>query len=293
MSDVHVRVLGADDEPAMWAYLRPHADRAMFLLGNARAAGLVDRGQVWGGTYVAAFNDQRIVGVACQSWNGVLLFHAPDHVEQLAAAAIGRTGRPVRGVNCVADQAERVIDLLGLPTDGANVQISNRHGLYALDIAAMKRPAGDLQVRPMTEADVDQCWRLQAAYLVEEVNARADADLANHARATLIDRVGRMSAWLAERDGRVVSITGFNARTDDRVQVGGVYTPSEWRGRGYARQAIAGSLRDAAAEGAERAVLFAADDNDKAIRCYRSLGFERIDDYRLLFLHDPVRVAVA
>ena len=41
--------------------------------------------------------------------------------------------------------------------------------------------------------------------------------------------------WVVEAAGVPVSYSAFNARLPDAVQVGGVFTPRDLRGRGYAR----------------------------------------------------------
>ena len=62
--------------------------------------------------------------------------------------------------------------------------------------------------------------------------------------------------------------------------MGGVWTPPERRGRGYARAVVAASLLDARAEGVERAVLFT--ENPVARRAYEALGFRRVGEYGLV-----------
>ena len=73
--------------------------------------------------------------------------------------------------------------------------------------------------------------------------------------------------------------SGFNARTSDTVQLGGIYTPPELRGRGYARAAIARQLQTERERGVGRAVLFTDDDNPNSTRCYAALGFRRLADW--------------
>src|SRR5688500_12941088 len=46
---VTVRVLGPGDEAAIEAFLLPRIETSMFLLSNLDAAGIVDRGQTYGG----------------------------------------------------------------------------------------------------------------------------------------------------------------------------------------------------------------------------------------------------
>ena len=58
-----IRVLQPGDEAALEAFLLPRIETSMFLLGNMRAVGLVDGGGFLEGSYVAANDGDKIVGV--------------------------------------------------------------------------------------------------------------------------------------------------------------------------------------------------------------------------------------
>ena len=81
-----------------------------------------------------------------------------------------------------------------------------------------------------------------------------------------------------------MSYSVFNAMLADVVQIGGVWTPREFRGRGYARSVVAGSLLAARKQGVSRAVLFADPTNEAARRAYLFLGFRIVGDYGLVLL---------
>jgi predicted GNAT family acetyltransferase len=83
-------------------------------------------------------------------------------------------------------------------------------------------------------------------------------------------------------------MTGFNATLPEIVQIGGVYTPADLRGRGYARRAVALHLAEARGKGTARAVLFAA--NDAAARAYRAIGFQPAVPFTLFLLSTPTRI---
>jgi predicted GNAT family acetyltransferase len=87
-------------------------------------------------------------------------------------------------------------------------------------------------------------------------------------------------AWVALDCGAPVSLSAFNASLPDIVQLGGIYTPPELRGRGYARVAVAASLLAARERGAERAILFTS--NPSAARAYEALGFQRTGSYAVI-----------
>src|SRR5438105_3310697 len=69
----------------------------MFLRSNARAAGLVDRGEPLQATYVTALEAGAVVGVVAHCWNGMVLVQAPAQVAALARDAVRRSGRAVTG----------------------------------------------------------------------------------------------------------------------------------------------------------------------------------------------------
>ena len=72
------KTLSLGDEPALERFLEPRATESMFLRSNARMAGLVDRGEPFQGTYVAAVEHGRVIAVAAHFWNGMLILQAPD-----------------------------------------------------------------------------------------------------------------------------------------------------------------------------------------------------------------------
>jgi predicted GNAT family acetyltransferase len=95
--------------------------------------------------------------------------------------------------------------------------------------------------------------------------------------------------WVLEHNHKPVACTAFNSTTKEAVQIGGVWTPLELRGRGYARCAVAASLLDARAEGARQAILFTGINNVAAQKAYLALGFEHVGDYRILLLRPPLK----
>jgi predicted GNAT family acetyltransferase len=90
----------------------------------------------------------------------------------------------------------------------------------------------------------------------------------------------RQADWVLVEDGRPVAYSIFNAELEDMVQIGGVWTPPELRGRGYGGGVVAGSLVHARSRGVTRAVLFA--ERADAKRAYRRIGFRSVGEYGLL-----------
>jgi predicted GNAT family acetyltransferase len=123
---------------------------------------------------------------------------------------------------------------------------------------------------------------------VESLNDKDTPALRERLRNSVERSVGEGRTWVLKDAGVLVATSGFNTAICEAVQIGGVYTPSQYRRRGYARAVVAASLLDARDEGVETAILFTGHDNTPAQRAYTALGFQHIGEYRLLMLREPL-----
>jgi predicted GNAT family acetyltransferase len=276
-----IRALGAGDEPALEAFLIRHTDFSMFLRSNSRAAGLVYEGKPLQAEYVAAFDGGDIVAVAAHCWNNVLLVQAPVAVAAVARAAVAQSQRPVAGLSGPADQVVAARSALGL--DRRPAPKFGREELFALDLGDLVVPAplaeGRWICRHPSPEELDRLvdWRVDFAR--EALQFPDSPTLRSECEQELRLVHERGSNWVLE-DGGLVSYAAFNARLPDIVQIGGVWTPRELRGRGYGRAVVAGSLLEVRETGVRRAVLFA--EREDAKRAYMGIGFRVVGDYGLI-----------
>jgi len=290
MKQSTIRILGPEDEAALEAFLRPRIESSLFLLGNMRVAGLADNGRPYQGTYAAAFVDEAIVGVAALFWNGMLVLQAPECLDSCWRTAVASCGTPLRGLIGPAAQVETVKESLAI--DGEAIRVDEVEYLYSLKLADLRVPeklqTGVWQGRRITSDDLEQQTAWRVAYMMEEMNEEDTPELWQRARQSLQHAESTGRVWVLVEDGRIVASSGFNAAISEAVQVGGVYTPPEWRSRGYGRAVVAASLLDARAEGVETGILFTGIHNIPAQKAYEALGFRRIGDYRILYLREPI-----
>ncbi len=286
MSDL--RLLHPGDEAALDTFLVRHADTSMFLRSNARSAGLTDRGQPMQATYVAALDGGRIAGVAAHCWNGMVLVQAPEGAHAAAAAreAVRRSGRTVTGFSGPWHQVVAARAALGL--GAAPTTKNSRDELYVLDLARLVVPpalaSGELRCRHPTEAELALLVHWRVRFAVEALGATEGPDLQQASTDDVRLQHERGTDWLLLAGAAPVSYSVFNAMLPDIVQIGGVWTPPEFRGRGYARSVVAGSLLAARKQGVARAVLFADPANAAARRAYLFLGFRVVGEYGLVLL---------
>lgn len=89
----------------------------------------------------------------------------------------------------------------------------------------------------------------------------------------------RRGEWLVWEDGgEPVSLVRANARVADVVRIGPVYTPPQWRRRGYAGTAVAAASRRAFEAGARRCAIIADHANHTSNRIYSDVGYRPIMD---------------
>jgi hypothetical protein len=134
-----IRRLVEGEEAALDPFLATHTASSMFMRSNLRRVGLVDRGEPYEATYVAAFDRGEVVGVVGHCWNGMLLVQAPELVELLAPEVVAVSGRQVFGLSGPGEQVVRARSALGL--EAAETTEDSIDALFSLELGAMRVPA--------------------------------------------------------------------------------------------------------------------------------------------------------
>jgi uncharacterized protein len=278
VGDGVIRLLEPADEPAMRAFLMPRAASSMFMLSNSRVAGLVDEGKPYQATYAGAFDGDGLAGVAAHCWNGMVLVQAPHElVQDLVRFAVAKSHRAIAGFSGAADQIAIARGAFELPV----AAVDEVESLYSLALADLIVPAALGECRRPRATELPQLADWRRAYHVESLGAIDSADVA----ATAVREIDQLFAlsrlWVLAIGDNLVAMTGFNAQIPGIAQVGGVFTPRELRGRGYARRVVAGSLIDSRGE-ISGAILFTP--NPAAARAYEAIGFRRTSNFALVIL---------
>jgi ribosomal protein S18 acetylase RimI-like enzyme len=286
---VTVRRLVQGEEALTEAFLATEPDTTLFLRSNLSRAGLVDDGAQFSGTYAGAFEENRLVGVAAIYWNDNIVVAPGPHAEALAehAVELSGPGRRIGGILGPHDEVVRVRRALRL--DGATARFTSKEILYSLALEELVIPTalanGELIARLAERGEMDTLmdWRME--YCAETSNMPDTEQTRTDQRRSLDAYQAKGHHFVVTRgvDGERVAYSAFNATAADVVQVGGVWTPRELRGRGYARCAVAGSLQDARKRGVRRAVLFTDQANVAAQKAYASIGFEAVGNYGIVF----------
>ncbi|MBN2394197.1 MAG: GNAT family N-acetyltransferase [Anaerolineae bacterium] len=291
---VNIRQLHPGDEAILEAFLLPRLETSMFLIGNMRESGLEYDGERYTGDYVAAFEGDRMTAVMAHFWNGIVITQASVHLDALWRETLMASGRPLKGIIGLHEQVTAIKAVLEL--ERYERQLDQCEKLYSLELAALRVPealtTGQVRGRRAQNRDVDVLTRWRVGYEIETLGEEESEQLWARERAAAEHVVADGNTWILEAGGRPVATSAFNSRIAEAVQIGGVWTPPEFRRRGYARCAVAQSLLDARAEGAQIAILFTGEDNVPAQKAYTALGFRHIGDYYLLMLREPLHVTL-
>src|SRR5439155_18106750 len=202
----------------------------------------------------------------------------------LARECVKLSGRRVTGLTGPLDQVERARAALGLMSSSET--LDSAEWLYSLDLSNLVIPdmllngVVDCRAPVQAEYNILREWRFN--YEIETLGSPASDETRRRSTQALDGQIADGNAWVVVENDRPMSLSALNATLPDIVQLGGIYTPPDLRGRGYAKAAVATALIAGRARGASRAVLFTA--NPSAVRCYEALGFRRVGDYALVLL---------
>lgn len=277
-----IRPLTEADRSRLDVFLTRHASATMFLRSNLHASGLTPGEGPFHGLYAGRFAGEDITDVAAQYWNGNIILFAPKAAADLARFLAQQSQKPVAGILGPWADCNAALDALGLRSRARD---PHEEDLFALDLALLNRPRIDgVSHRRAQPGDLDTLVAWRAAYEIETLGAPPGAETQTRAATDVARGLAAGNFWVAVENHKPVAMAAVNARLPDMIQIGGVFTPKDLRGRGYARIAVAGTLIDSHQDGASSAILFTEVRNHAAKKVYGALGFTRVGDYGLILL---------
>jgi uncharacterized protein len=253
-----IQTLKPGSEEALEAFLVQHASTSMFLRSNSHAVGLKDNGERFEGTYVAAIENGQIIAVAAHYWNGMVIPQAPMYLEEVVKAAVTQSGRTISGISGPANQVEAATDILGLKEK--HISLVEREILFSLSLCDLKIPSalttGEVLCRLPEPGELELLSEWCAAYTVETLAQIETPKLVSECQQTVQRRQLDKVHFCLIKELHTVAYCTFNAQLPDIVQIGGVWTPPNMRGNGYAKCVVAGALLHARSCGVTQAILF-------------------------------------
>jgi uncharacterized protein len=156
---------------------------------------------------------------------------------------------------------------------GGDWQLRHDWREFRLDEVVAPRPApGRLRLAETADWGLLQTW---ARGFATDTNTPVDVS------GFLERRLRRRELHVWDHGGPKSFVT-MSGHTPNAVQISTVYPSREFRGNGYASNAVAAASRGALAAGASFCVLFADPEPAPPARIYRSIGFRPIRDHLVI-----------
>jgi predicted GNAT family acetyltransferase len=150
-------------------------------------------------------------------------------------------------------------------------------GLYETSAVVPPRPApGTFHAADETEVELDLLARWGDAFVAEA--GTEPGDMRQHMRTAI--REGRAFVWRDPAPDRPVSMVLWTGQTPHGVRIGMVYTPPEFRGCGYASNAVATLTQRLLDSGRRFCFLFTDLANPTSNKIYQAVGYRHVCDFR-------------
>lgn len=160
------------------------------------------------------------------------------------------------------------------PLRGGHAQLKMRQRLHVLrDVAAIPNAKGALRQAALSDLDLLSQW--QGAFNNEALGETLDPELRD-ALARRVDN-GEMFLW-EDAGGGPLSMAASARPTPGGVAINSVYTPPEWRGRGYATTCVAALSQHLLQGGKAFCVLYTDLANPTSNAIYARIGYRPVSD---------------
>jgi uncharacterized protein len=164
---------------------------------------------------------------------------------------------------------------------GISPEVRMRQRQYALRaVVPVHFPAGSLRTAEARDLDRLEQW-------MGEFNAEAMRESNEPALRERIQRrvaAGEVHLW---DDGEPRSMAGSARPTRRGIAINAVYTPPEWRGRGYATSCVAKLSELLLSQGREFCVLYTDLANPTSNSIYTRIGYRPVADFTMLGIDAP------
>ena len=278
-----IREVTAAAVDAAREFLERHAETSLFLLSNLAAHGPRAGAALSSGDFRLIEEDGKIAAVYCLTVRGNLLAATGGRTDLAGIILKSCEDRPIRigGVVGEFKIAEALWALLRAKP-GFKPGRAAKEILFGLSLDRKTPPVETRGVRALIPVDFET-WRPAHAAFMSGNGLPVQGTLEQQ-RTQFESQAQAGHWWGTFDDGRLTTTVALNAVYGKMGQVGGVYTPPEWRRKGFARAAMRALIRDSGSRlGLERLILFTGEDNLAAQGLYESLGFRGIGHVGLFF----------
>jgi RimJ/RimL family protein N-acetyltransferase len=264
--------------------LSGRATERLFLLSNLLAGGLTSGESLFQGSWFGALKQGKLCGVL-QCVNQGSLLVALDQLDAASslAKAVAESGfRPLRILG-MQPEVEQLFKELQACGDFPLREI--RDSLLQVLTQETLRGEGEAVLRQAKPKDIPLLLEWKRRFRIDALGDDPDWVDSEVLRRSLELSIYEGRQFLLMERGNVVSMARLNARTGAFAQLGGVFTPRDQRGHGYATRLVSAlCVRCLMEEGLEAVTLMVDAGKQRALAIYDKIGFISRGVYRFLLL---------
>lgn len=161
---------------------------------------------------------------------------------------------------------------------GQRSELEVAERVYQLEkVNPIRRVPG--QMRRATRSDRELLVRWSREFTLEAFGPDADTSRIETMVDNNLANPDETAGYYLWEDGKVVSLTRCGSPTPNGMRIGPVYTPVEFRGRGYASACVAGVSRRILDSGRKFVFLFTDLSNPTSNHIYQVIGYQPVCDF--------------
>lgn len=205
----------------------------------------------------------------------LVVFSQPINHQALQALVdyLAASDWQISGVNGVAETSDTFARIWTQKTGERAKPVMNLRAYELRSVEKLNYPSGRMR----------QAHKDEAQLVADMLNAMGDEVMQGPRRLITAQShilpIERGNVFFWEDDSKVVSITVANRPQVTSICISGVYTPPDFRKRGYARALVAEVSKEMLARGYKLTNLFTDLSNPTSNKIYQEVGYKPVCDY--------------
>lgn len=265
------------------SFLQHHEETSQFLINNLKNYGPKLTEHYNSGNFKVIKKDKDITSVFCLTRRGNLIIQSTLSEPNLVLNECRQESVQLKGFIGEWGAIEPIHRLFKEQNPSYTPSFESREILYCYELsekdAQLKHHS---KVRLLKVSDFSQWLELNSAYMKEL--SLPEQLSSEQLRSNFESQISEKMIWGLFDHGKLLSKVGLNSKGDKIGQVGGVFTPQQYRKNGFAKAAMLHLLKDCRdLHGHKKSILFTGETDLPAQKLYESLGYNRIGSFALIF----------
>lgn len=277
-----VESVGPQNIKEVESFLARYEESSQFLINNLKAHGPTLNDHHNSGNFKTIRNDGQITSVFCLARRGNLNVQSTLNEPSLILAECEKEPVQLKGFIGDWNSVEPVYRLFKERTPSYSPSYESKEILYSYELKESDtKIKHDSRVRFLELRDFPQWYEFSKAYMAEL--SLPDELSMEQKRKDFESQIANKVWWGLFDSEKLISRTALNSKGEKIGQVGGVFTPKEFRQKGFAKAVMFHMLKDCRdLHGHNKSILFTGETDFPAQKLYESMGYSRIGSFALV-----------